>query len=343
MIRNEGIQNDELVKKLIQFKERMSELLAKSLERDQNVDLTIKNSFESFINENEKTAKSLVLYLHDQFKREFKNNTEVEISEKIDKIIQIFKFLKNKDMFESFYKASLAKRLLDSRRILEDAERDVIKKLKEECGFQFTQRLEVMFKDIKMSEQRMQEFKKSPSHSMIAIDFNVKVLTTGNWPNENKQVAVREEDNNAGAHLEIQRLPTEVKQCMSVFKQYYLSKFSGRQLNWKMNQGYAELKARIGNNGTRRYEMSVSTLQMCILTMFNDSKNVTYNDMLSNMQITDHDLKSHLIPLCKFKILDKSPKEQEFKVDDTFAVNFSYHNNSIKIKLPVISSKQQKS
>ena len=43
--------------------------------------------------------------------------------------------------------------------------------------------------------------------------------------------------------------------------------------------------------------------------IFNDSKNVTYNDMLSNMQITDHDLKSHLIPLCKFKILDKSPKE----------------------------------
>ena len=41
-------------------------------------------------------------------------------------------------MFESFYKASLAKRLLDSRRILEDAEREVIKKLKEECGFQFT-------------------------------------------------------------------------------------------------------------------------------------------------------------------------------------------------------------
>ena len=87
----------------------------------------------------------------------------------------------NKDMFESFYKNSLAKRLLDSRRILEDAEREIIKKLKEECGFQFTQRLEVMFKDIKMSEQRMQEFKKSPSHSMISIDFNVKVLVNATF------------------------------------------------------------------------------------------------------------------------------------------------------------------
>lgn len=135
MVRNETIQNDELVIKLIQFKDSMNLLLAKSLDKDQNADLAIKNSFENFINENEKTAKSLVLYLDDQFKKEFKNNTEVEISEKIEKIIHIFKFLKNKDMFESFYKNSLAKRLLDSRRILEDAEREVIKKLKEECGF----------------------------------------------------------------------------------------------------------------------------------------------------------------------------------------------------------------
>lgn len=80
----------------------------------------------------------------------------------------------------------------------------------------------------------MQEFKKSPSHAMIAIDFNVKVLTTGHWPNENRQPQ-REEESQASSLFEIQRLPTEIKQCMSVFKQYYLSKFSGRQLNWKMN------------------------------------------------------------------------------------------------------------
>lgn len=241
----------------------MSELLSKSLDKDQNVDLAIKNSFENFINENEKTAKSLVLYLDDQFKKEFKNNTEVEISEKIEKVVHIFKFLKNKDMFESFYKNSLAKRLLDSRRILEDAEREVIKKLKEECGVQFTQRLEVMFKDIKMSEQRMQEFKKSPSHQMISIDFNCKVLTTGHWPNEGKVPPSVDHEINCQQEIkpiEIQKLPTEIKQCMSVFKQYYLSKFTGRQLNWKLNQGSAELRARIGNNGSRRYEITVSTL-----------------------------------------------------------------------------------
>lgn len=133
----------------------MIELHSKSLEKDSTVELTIKNSFESFINENEKTAKALVIYLDDQFKKDFKSNTEIEISEKISKLITIFRYLQDKDIFESFYKNFLAKRLLDSRRILEDAEKEVIKKLKEECGYNFTQRLEVMFRDIKMSEQRI--------------------------------------------------------------------------------------------------------------------------------------------------------------------------------------------
>ena len=71
----------------------MVDLLHKSLDKDMTVDMTIKNSFESFINENEKTARSLVLYLDENFKKDFKNNTEVEIAEKVDKIIQIFRYL----------------------------------------------------------------------------------------------------------------------------------------------------------------------------------------------------------------------------------------------------------
>ena len=50
-------------------------------------------------------------------------------TEKIDRIIQIFRYLQDKDIFEGFYKNSFSKRLLDQRRVLEDAEKEVIKKL----------------------------------------------------------------------------------------------------------------------------------------------------------------------------------------------------------------------
>jgi len=121
-----------------------------------------------------------------------------------------------------------------------------------------------------------------------------------------------------------------------------MSKFSGRQLHWKLNQGYAEVRARIGNNGTKRYEMSVSSYQMCILMMFNDQQTISYQGLIQNMQISETDLKSHLIPLCQYKILQKSPVGKDFKMDDSFQVNFSYHNNMIKIKVPVMFSKIQK-
>ena len=185
LVRNDQVTNDELVRKIIEFQIKMDMLWVNALERDSSVHLTIKTSFEAFINENEKTAFSLVAYLDDQFKRDFKTNNEIEISEKIDKIIKIFRFLQDKDIFENHYRNSFSRRLLDSRRVLEDAEKEVIKKLKDECGFNFTQRLEVMFKDIKQSEQRTSDFKESVGAN-LDYDLSVKVLTIGQWPNENR-------------------------------------------------------------------------------------------------------------------------------------------------------------
>jgi hypothetical protein len=94
--------------------------------------------------------------------------------------------LQDKDIFEGFYKNSLAKRLLDQRSANEDAEKMLIVKLKEECGFQFTQKLEVMFKDIKMSEETMNEFRNNALGRKLSLEMSVKILTTGNWPNESK-------------------------------------------------------------------------------------------------------------------------------------------------------------
>lgn len=167
----------------------MLNIYVKSFNKDSSIDLTIKNAFESFINQSDKTAMSLVYYLDDQFKKDFKGLSDVEINERLDKVIQIFRYLQDKDIFEGFYKNSLAKRLLDQRSSNEEAEKQLVLKLKEECGFQFTQKLEVMFKDIRMSEETMIEFKNTQLSKSLQIEMSVKVLTTGNWPNETKDTA----------------------------------------------------------------------------------------------------------------------------------------------------------
>lgn len=161
-------------------------IFGKSFQKDSNIDVTIKNAFESFVNQNERIAMCLVFYLDEKFKKDFRGKQENEINDILDKVIHIFRYLQDKDIFEGFYKNSLAKRLLEQRSTNEDAEKNLVKKLKEECGFQYTQKLEVMFKDIKMSEDTMVEFRSTALAKKLVIDMNVKVLTTGNWPNETK-------------------------------------------------------------------------------------------------------------------------------------------------------------
>lgn len=159
LVQDDKLKHDEFVSKVIELRDKMVNIQVRSFNRDTTIDLSIKNAFESFINQSEKTAMSLVYYLDDQFKKDFKGMSESEINERLEKVIQIFRYLQDKDIFEGFYKSSLAKRLLDQRSSSEEAEKLLVLKLKEECGFQFTQKLEVMFKDIKMSEETMIEFK----------------------------------------------------------------------------------------------------------------------------------------------------------------------------------------
>ena len=69
--------------------------------------------------------------------------------------------MQGKDVFEAFYKKDLAKRLLLGKSASADAEKGMITKLKQECGSQFTTKLEGMFKDVDLSRDVMTSFRQS--------------------------------------------------------------------------------------------------------------------------------------------------------------------------------------
>jgi hypothetical protein len=48
----------------------------------------------------------------------------------------LHRYLQEKDVFEKYYKQHLAKRLLSGRTTSDDAERNLLVKLKTECGYQ---------------------------------------------------------------------------------------------------------------------------------------------------------------------------------------------------------------
>ena len=70
-------------------------------------------------------------------------------------------------MFEAFYKKDLAKRLLVGKSASADAEKSMLLKLKQECGSQFTSKLEGMFKDIEVSQDLMMSFRQVRMHTCL--------------------------------------------------------------------------------------------------------------------------------------------------------------------------------
>jgi cullin 3 len=250
--------------------------------------------------------------------------SENEVDQIIDLIIGLFRYIKDKDVFERYYKQHLAKRLLQGKNVDEDLEKSVLSKLKTECGSQFTSKLEGMFNDIKISQDLNEIFCTLPNSTGLTL--NVNVLTTTNWP-----IASYEHKCTYPSHL---------LQNMEKFQTFYLSRYSGRRLTWMSNLGNADIKAYLPK-GTK--EINMSTFAMIVLlSCFNEMNNdeISYESIKITTGIHESDLKRTLqsLSVAKYRILTKSPQGKEIRPDDTFKINEEFTAPQYKFKLLTISA-----
>jgi cullin 1 len=73
----------------------------------------------------------------------------------------VFKYIEAKDVFQKFYSKMLAKRLVYFQSASDDAEASMISRLKDQCGFDYTARMQRMFSGslvtISLCQDRKQE------------------------------------------------------------------------------------------------------------------------------------------------------------------------------------------
>ena len=62
----------------------------------------------------------------------------------------------------------------------------------------------------------------------------------------------------------------------------------------------------MGEGGQVKNELQTSTYQMLILMLFNQSVQLTYQQLLTSTQIGELDMKCNLIPLLQLKLLIKA-------------------------------------
>lgn len=123
-------------------------------------------------------------------------------------------------------------------------------------------------------------------------------MTTGNWPNEAKDTI-----QNLG-------LPKEIQICIASFNKFYLNKHSGRTLHWKPSLAFAEIRASIGENFSK-YDLYASTFQTCVLMLFNQYSQLSFQQLMDLTKIGEKDLKCNIIPLVGIKLLNKSPNNKD--------------------------------
>ena len=107
--------------------------------------------------------------------------SETEVEQSLDRIVQLFSFLTDKDLFAEIYRNQLAKRLLNQRSASDDAEKLMIAKLNVQCGTQFTSKMEGMLNDLAVGSDQKSEFDARMSQQGSSLSFGVQDIPCALW------------------------------------------------------------------------------------------------------------------------------------------------------------------
>ncbi|KAK9732144.1 Cullin family [Popillia japonica] len=342
------------VQSLLDLKDRFDHFLINSFNNDKIFKQMIAADFEHFLNLNPKSPEYLSLFIDDKLKKGVKGMSEQDIENVLDKSMVLFRFLQEKDVFERYYKQHLAKRLLLNKSVSDDWEKNMISKLKTECGCQFTSKLEGMFKDMTVSNTIMEEFKEHVTKNetnLGGVDLFMRVLTTGFWPTQSATPKCH--------------IPATPLAAFESFRRFYLAKHSGRQLTLQPQLGNADLNAVFygpkkeesdkdgasssstsiisSRIGPRKHIIQVSTYQMVVLMLFNNHDKLSYEEIQNETDIPERDLIRALQSLAMGKatqrILIKNPKTKEIEPSHEFFVNDSFTSKLHRVKIQTVAAK----
>ncbi|KIJ56734.1 hypothetical protein M422DRAFT_57384 [Sphaerobolus stellatus SS14] len=275
-----------------------------------------------------KPAEMIAKFIDKAMRKGQKGGTDEEFNAKLDAVLSLYQFTKDRDVFRTFYYRALAKRLLLQRSASDDFEKAVIKKLREGYDPEFGKGDE-MFKDLALSRDLSEEFHyRHPEDRSVSI----MVLQYSCWPYQPK----------GGSDID---LPSQMLGSLERFSAFYTSKHKQRKLDWFHSLGTVALNAKFSAG---EKELSVSLYQAAVLLLFNDADKLGFNDIKQQTNMGEDDLRITLQSLAcgKKRVLKKIPVGRDVNNTDTFVYNAEFtdssrkiHINSIQVKVSVEESK----
>ena len=300
---------------------------------------SLDNACKEFVNRNKvcktgstRSPELLAKYTDALLKKSAKSAEEADLEASLIQVMTVFKYIEDKDVFQKFYSRMLAKRLVHSSSASEDAETSMIGKLKEACGFEYTNKLQRMFQDIQISTDLNSNFKEMLSKNLNSddakVDATYQILGTGFWP-------LTPPNTNFIP-------PQEIVSTYQRFQGFYFDKHSGRKLTWLWQLCKGEVRANYIKNTKIPYTFLVSTYQMAILLLFNDADTVSYDTIQEATALNSETLDPSLSVFVKAKVLLPSPENGKAESGTSYSLNYNFKNKKVKVNLNITVKSEAK-
>ncbi|KDO75173.1 hypothetical protein CISIN_1g003927mg [Citrus sinensis] len=321
-----GLQEQVFVRKVIELHDKYLAYVNDCFQNHTLFHKSLKEAFEVFCNKGvagSSSAELLATFCDNILKKGGSEKLSDEaIEEMLEKVVKLLAYISDKDLFAEFYRKKLARRLLFDKSANDDHERSILTKLKQQCGGQFTSKMEGMVTDLTLARENQTSFEEYLSNNPNAnpgIDLTVTVLTTGFWP------SYKSFDLN---------LPAEMVKCVEVFREFYQTKTKHRKLTWIYSLGTCNL---LGKFESRTTELIVTTYQASALLLFNSSDRLSYSEIMTQLNLSDDDVVRllHSLSCAKYKILNKEPNTKTISPTDHFEFNSKFTDKMRRIKIPL--------
>ncbi|KAJ6794118.1 cullin-1-like isoform X1 [Iris pallida] len=321
-----GLQEQVFVRKVIELHDKYLAYVNDCFQNHSLFHKALKEAFEAFCNKGvagSSSAELLATFCDNILKKGGSEKLSDEaIEDTLEKVVKLLAYISDKDLFAEFYRKKLARRLLFDKSANDDHERSILTKLKQQCGGQFTSKMEGMVTDLTLARENQSGFEEYLNNNAQAnpgIDLTVTVLTTGFWP------SYKSFDLN---------LPAEMVKCVEVFREFYQTKTKHRKLTWIYSLGTCNIN---GKFDAKTIELIVTTYQASALLLFNSSDKLSYSEIMTQLNLTDDDVIRllHSLSCAKYKILNKEPNNKSITPNDHFEFNSKFTDKMRRIKIPL--------
>lgn len=321
-----GSHEQVLIRKIIELHDKYMAYVKDCFQNHTLFHKALKEAFEVFCNKTVAgitSAELLAAFCDNILKKGGSEKLSDEaIEETLEKVVKLLAYISDKDLFAEFYRKKLARRLLFDRSASEEHERCILTKLKQQCGGQFTSKMEGMVTDLTLArdnQNHFEEYLRNNTHVTPGIDLTVTVLTTGFWPSYKSFDLI---------------LPAEMVKCVEVFKDFYALKTKHRKLTWIYSLGSCNIS---GKFDAKTIELVVSTNQAAALLLFNTADRLSYSDIMAQLNVSHDDLVRllHSLSCAKYKILNKEPNTKTISQSDVFEFNSKFTDRMRRIKIPL--------